>query len=256
MRFAVGDIHGCLDELKRTLDLAGFSDSDRLYGVGDLCDRGTQNLETLEFLMGMKNFFTVFGDHDIWIYQYLDVSRRPREDYGLVRDVWLANGGGSTLGQLPLPGMGDDIASWLGSLPLTIDLEDAIIMHVPSPYVMERFSSVRNLRMEDLLGLHCMHDYDTFFWGRGILDFIGGDRMNCPFPAESFLASAEKRLVICGHNPVFSTPLYSPAYNILDIDTGAFAVPARGYDYNGRLTVFNIDERRWHQNDGSEGALP
>lgn len=39
--FIVGDIHGCLDQLKFQLSVTGFDKSkDRLFSVGDLIDRG------------------------------------------------------------------------------------------------------------------------------------------------------------------------------------------------------------------------
>ncbi len=255
MRFAVGDIHGCLDELKRTLDNAGFSDSDFLYGVGDLCDRGTQNIETLRFLMGMDNFRTVFGNHDIWPFQHLDERKRPPRDYGWVRDTWYGNGGKLTERQLPKPGRGDDIASWLGRLPLVMDLGDVMIMHVPSPYIIERFREVGALCMKDILGFWCLHDYDRLFWDRRVLNHAEDPRIQSPVPAERFLALTGGRLLVCGHNPVINTPVYDAEFNLVNIDTGAFAVPERGFSYDGKLTLLNLDTLEWIQNDGRKGSV-
>lgn len=48
---AVGDIHGCFDELQRALDAIGFRpEVDRLFPVGDLVDRGPQSHEVLSWL--------------------------------------------------------------------------------------------------------------------------------------------------------------------------------------------------------------
>lgn len=65
--YAVGDIQGCHDELRRLLDLAQFSpDRDRLWCVGDMVNRGPLSLETLRFLRSLGGAFTgVLGNHDL-----------------------------------------------------------------------------------------------------------------------------------------------------------------------------------------------
>ena len=46
--YAVGDIQGCFKPFKRLLKRAGFDKkADRLWSVGDLVNRGPQNLDTL-----------------------------------------------------------------------------------------------------------------------------------------------------------------------------------------------------------------
>jgi bis(5'-nucleosyl)-tetraphosphatase (symmetrical) len=65
--YAVGDIQGCHDELRRLLDLVRFSpDHDRLWCVGDMVNRGPQSLDTLRFLRSLGAAFTgVLGNHDL-----------------------------------------------------------------------------------------------------------------------------------------------------------------------------------------------
>lgn len=70
----IGDIHSQYDKLLTVLDKAGFdSDKDTLYSVGDFCDRGEDAVKTLYFLMKLKNFKAVIGNHDIlfqeWLYK-------------------------------------------------------------------------------------------------------------------------------------------------------------------------------------------
>ncbi|MDM7859228.1 metallophosphoesterase [Alteromonas sp. ASW11-36] len=63
--FAVGDVHGCLDELKELLALVKFDTStDQLVFVGDLADRGKQSLATLEFVLDKPYFHIVAGNHE------------------------------------------------------------------------------------------------------------------------------------------------------------------------------------------------
>ena len=62
--YAVGDIHGCYNLLMTRLKEVGFDfENDLLVAVGDLVDRGTQNIECIELLS--KPWFTsVRGNHE------------------------------------------------------------------------------------------------------------------------------------------------------------------------------------------------
>jgi len=65
--YIVGDIQGCYVGLQRLLKQVDFSPiNDQLIAVGDLIGRGTQPLETLDYLYSLKNSFdTVLGNHDL-----------------------------------------------------------------------------------------------------------------------------------------------------------------------------------------------
>lgn len=62
--YAVGDIHGCYNLLMNRLNEIGFDfENDLLVAVGDLVDRGIQNIECVELLS--KPWFTsVLGNHE------------------------------------------------------------------------------------------------------------------------------------------------------------------------------------------------
>ena len=62
--YAVGDIHGCYNLLMTRLKEIGFDfENDLLVAVGDLVDRGTQNIQCIELLS--KPWFTsVRGNHE------------------------------------------------------------------------------------------------------------------------------------------------------------------------------------------------
>ena len=69
--FVFGDLHGCFDEFSKLLDKINFNPkSDNLILTGDLIGRGPKGLETLEYLLKVKQSYpkainAVLGNHDL-----------------------------------------------------------------------------------------------------------------------------------------------------------------------------------------------
>jgi len=65
--WAIGDIQGCYDPLRKLLDEIEFDPAlDQLWVAGDLVNRGSKSLETLEYLHSIRDSIrVVLGNHDI-----------------------------------------------------------------------------------------------------------------------------------------------------------------------------------------------
>ena len=104
--YAVGDIQGCHDALRRLLDKIAFDPArDQLWCVGDFVNRGPKSLETLRFLKQLGNSFTgVLGNHDL---HFLAAWSGARHE-----------GKFQTLQPLLTAPDCDELASWVRGLPL------------------------------------------------------------------------------------------------------------------------------------------
>lgn len=62
--YVIGDVHGSLDRLISSMKLAGASESDHFIFLGDLINKGVQNIEVLEYVLRLPNAEIVLGNHD------------------------------------------------------------------------------------------------------------------------------------------------------------------------------------------------
>lgn len=269
-RFVVGDIHGCLPKLKELLLKVGFdSQNDILYCMGDLTDRGPESVETIRYLMKIKNFFLIIGNHDLWLYHYLKENEIDRR--------WLnGNHGGETIEQFEQLKVSEEekhaMASWMETMSLLKVVDDYVLVHAGLPLKIKGgFDDEENLsedfdtivskwkdyvwlktRHEDLMGLIWDRDYiisayaveklkaeDSKFnlssWleeEEGHYDYETGGTIVRPFETDKTL--------IVGHTPLAFEPIVSKEYHIINLDTGAFRP-------GGKLTLMNLDSKEFFQ---------
>lgn len=100
--YIVSDIHGCYTMLDQQLEALNFDPTvDRLFSVGDLCDRGPESIRALEYLK-QPWFFPVYGNHDSFIVEAhqmeVDSKNNPSflslgKELKVLHDVWSQIGG-------------------------------------------------------------------------------------------------------------------------------------------------------------------
>lgn len=92
MRYVIGDIHGCLKNLKRLMKKLPVKKEDELIFVGDYIDRGKDSKGVVDFLLDLsKKYRCIFlrGNHEQMLLDYLDDKKMGR--------IWYLNGMDATL---------------------------------------------------------------------------------------------------------------------------------------------------------------
>lgn len=240
--YAIGDIHGQLDELKRAhglieTDRASCGDLDApVVHIGDLCDRGPDTRGVIEFLISGtergENWITLKGNHDRLMEWFLEDF--PRHDpYLMIGYSWLHDriGGRESLASYgftfaanervfrlhprALEAVPQHHRDFLANLPLTYERGDCFFAHA-------------GIRPGVALGAQTEQD---LLWIRE--EFHASDADHGP-------------LIVHGHTPVETATHYG---NRVNIDAGA------GY---GRPICPVVIEGRdvWLLTDEGRVALP
>ena len=65
MQYVCSDLHGfSIEKFKQMLDRVGFNDSDFLWILGDVIDRGPDGIKILKWLMAQPNAQLILGNHE------------------------------------------------------------------------------------------------------------------------------------------------------------------------------------------------
>lgn len=203
----IGDIHGCLDMLKRLLDKIEWDPNrDHLIFLGDYIDRGENPKGVIDFILALKrcsnHIECLVGNHEILFLNYLD---------GKDRELFLLNQGWSTLesyeldkpeeGQSLVP---DDHLAFYKTLKSYIQLDGYYVVHAGfRPGV-----DIKKQSLNDLTWIRDAFIYSDYDFGKK---------------------------VIFGHTP-FQEPLVID--NKIGLDTGAV--------FGNKLTCLELPEFRFH----------
>ena len=211
--FIVGDIHGCFDELNNALDKHQFDpNTDRLFAVGDLIDRGPGSHKVLSWLK-QPWFHSCLGNHEEMILTTAvdsDAGKNWYQSYG--GEWWLEQ----------TTDCRSEICAAFAELPLIIELETRHgkigIVHADIPKGMSWPSFIRLLELGD------SDTRKTALWGRSRI--------------KRFINSPVKEIerVVCGHTLTANHKIIIKA-NVWFIETGAYL-----QDEASHLSVINTEQ--------------
>lgn len=119
--YAVGDIQGCLQPLKCLLKKVGFNpDTDMLWSVGDIVNRGPKSLKALRFFYDLRdNLVMVLGNHDLHLLALAAGARKPSRS--------------DTLDEILQAPDRDKLLSWLMRQPLIHHEHGYTLVHAGIP---------------------------------------------------------------------------------------------------------------------------
>ena len=104
--YAIADIHGEYDLFMELLDKIALQDTDTLYVVGDVVDRGPHPVKVLQQMMLMPNVIPLAGNHELMAMECLGFLNKEITDESIASLeaemidnllVWQKNGSASTL---------------------------------------------------------------------------------------------------------------------------------------------------------------
>lgn len=206
---AVGDIHGCADELQTLLNQIRPVASDTFVFLGDYIDRGPASRKVIDVIIELGLKCTVIplkGNHES---MFIDFLLRPES---LGAGLFVLNGGTSTLlnyamedGSIELP---ESHENFFRNLKLTYETADYFFVHAGVPEI-------------PLAKLNSTEHEIQMLWSR-----------------QPFLSSEYKweKIIVHGHTPIEQYELRS---NRINLDTGCV--------YGGMLTALDLHAKKFFQ---------
>jgi serine/threonine protein phosphatase 1 len=211
--YAIGDIHGCYDQLKALLGLiaqdqaaSSFARRPRLIFLGDYVDRGPDSAHVLEALRWIKasprfDACMLMGNHEREMLNFIEASADSRG--------WLSWGGMETL------------ASY-GVRPPAADAAPEELERARS----ELLQTMPASHLELLMGLELMTSVGHYaFVHAGVRPDVALDEQqehDLLWIRDEFLSSEEHfgKVVVHGHTWIGPSPQVRP--NRIGVDTGAY----------------------------------
>jgi len=241
--FIVGDIHGRYSMLKNVLYHSGYEDErDYVFAVGDLIDRGDENLQVVQFFTSHPRRFSVRGNHeDMMLDQFS-------------REMWVQNGGYETLMELHNNFYDEEwLKDQLRHLPYIIDVTtrkgEFRVVHAEIPCHITEKEFQKEVLMQST------HIWETLLWSRknSVIfrdrQFLKDDdpRTNIVEKMESMMGEINNSLennheilCFCGHTPV-RDPVILP--NKINLDLGMRDMAIYNFTYNSVVRYSdNADE--------------
>ena len=210
--FAIGDIHGCYESLRKLIEhKIEIKKSDRLVFLGDYIDRGNQSRKVIDYIIELQkkdfDIITLMGNHESMLIDALDNDE--------FLSVWIQNGGFTTL-----------ISFGINSLKQLDQLYIDFFKGLQLYYLINNFLFV-HAGFNDTIS-NPFEDKYHMIWSRR-------EKYTNPILRD--------KIIIHGHTPVPVSSCKQDIQNnnqVINIDTGCVYADIAGY---GRLTAFELYSR-------------
>lgn len=221
MKYVMSDIHGNYNKYIEMLELINFKKKDTLYILGDIIDRGNQNIAMLRDVMLRENVVMLMGNHE-------DMMIEAKKPFGFIdKNTWYYNGGDKTDEEFSNLNIDEqqEILNYISKLPVKVEIKvggiEFILVHGSYKSTHYNFFKDKTARQykEDLM------------WNR----------------IKVYEEGIAEKIVIFGHTPTCeyqkSEPYkiwYNKNKNVIGIDCG-MAAYNRG-NKNSRLGCLRLND--------------
>ncbi|WP_419535115.1 symmetrical bis(5'-nucleosyl)-tetraphosphatase [Endozoicomonas sp.] len=203
--YAVGDIQGCYDPLRRLLDKLKFDpDHDVLWVAGDMVNRGPKSLETLRYLKSLGNScIAVLGNHDLHLLAVACGIRKQK--------------GKDTLTELLTAPDADELLNWLRFRPMLHhdDQRGVTMVHAGIPPIWTIEQAIEQARELE----QALRSEDHIKWLRKIF------KNAKPQPWDNDLKLKKKLRLTASY---FTQMRFCNAHGMLDLESKG-STPESGY---------------------------
>lgn len=221
-RFAISDIHGCLQTFLALLDKLQLTKEDELYILGDMIDRGPNSVAVMDHVMQMMadgyQVTALMGNHEWMFMQAIDETIPYCWDYRRYQ-AWIKNGGATTIMNLGFQRI-DDLKrldkkydTFVRSLKSHVELDNCFLVHAGF-----------NFKEEDIF-----KDTHSMYWIRNYYESIDKEKI-------------KNKVIIHGHTSrrfdTLEQELAEMKYPSVNIDCGCVYHPRTGI---GHLCALNLD---------------
>ena len=220
MKYVIGDIHGAQKALVQCLSRSGFNYSkDTLIVLGDVCDGWHETPQCIEELLKITNLIFIIGNHDFWLNKWFKE--------GWSHPSWELQGGQAT----------KDAYIKNGDLLVKHrDFFDKALYH---------YKDGNNFFVHGGINLnHKIVDQDVndLMWDRKL--FITVKKKHSSKPYYKYFGFDS---IFIGHTQTRYD--YPKKYcNVFNLDQGA--------GWNGKLTLMEIDSKKYFQSDNVLDLYP
>ncbi|HEY5393269.1 MAG TPA: metallophosphoesterase family protein [Hanamia sp.] len=214
--FAIGDIHGCSQTLKKLIfEKLFLTKNDILYFIGDYIDRGPDSKGVIDCILGLQSdgfkVFPLRGNHEQMMLDSLYDKHAMK--------LWMDNGGKTTLrsfGINSLEEIDEKYWSFFHDTMLCFNTENYIFVHAGL-----------NFKRKNIL-----EDKEAMLW---IRDFA---------PEQPAL---EHKIMIHGHTPIELDQVLIQTTNCINIDAGCVY---KNRSQMGNLVAIELPSRSfiWQRN--------